>query len=181
MTTFQLSRFSPEEPHLDGIATVYARALNLDWTEEYPVLQFYSRMFGDFQGVAALVGDEVVGVGWGTRTQPGEWLYDRVAAQIGGDHPALQNTWLLNILAVLERYRGLGIGTGLHNWQLAAQPCPRPLVCTDIDNQTARRFYKQLGWHALQPDCTVQVGERQVIVLHKELHASPLSDPRHQL
>jgi GNAT superfamily N-acetyltransferase len=166
--TYKLHTFGIDGPFLDGIAAVYAQVLHLNWETEYPGFQHYARTFPDFCGFMALVTGEVVGVGWGTHTQPGEWLYDRVAAQIGGEHSALQDAWLLNILAVLESYRGQGIGSGLHDALLEAQLCSRALVCTHVENATARRFYEHKGWQYFQPGCIIQAGERQMVVLHKD-------------
>ena len=177
MVSHELCKFSLEGSYLDGIASVYAHALNLDWAAEYPGFLHYVQSYPDFHGLAAVVEGNVVGVGWGTRTQPGEWFYDRVAAQIGGDHPVLRDAWLLNTLAVLEAYRRQGIGSRLHDALLEAHHCPRALVCTPIKNAPSRRLYEHKGWQYLQPDCTIQAGKRQMIVLHKELVNSPFSKP----
>jgi hypothetical protein len=80
-----------------------ARAL--DWEAERPGLLHYFRHWPDFCGWAALIEEEWVGLGWGTRTGPGEWLHDRLAAQLGGEHPSLQEVWLLNVLAVQPPYQ----------------------------------------------------------------------------
>jgi len=169
MARLELCKFGMDGPYLDGIASVYAQALNLDWKAEYAGFRHYVQTFPEFQGRVAVVGGEVVGIGWGTRTQPGEWLYDRVAVQIGSDHQVLQDAWLLNTLAVLEEYRRQGIASHLHDALLEAQPCTRALVCTSIDNESARRLYELKGWQYFQPNCTINAGTRRMVVLRKEL------------
>ncbi len=164
----QLHPLVLEESFLEAMACVYEEALNLKWEDEFPGVLAYVDRFPDFHGVLASVESEVVGVGWGTRTQPGEWLYDRVVAQIGSDHAVLQDTWLLNVLAVLEAHRGKGIGGLLLDAVMQMQPCSHALVCTPVANTAARRLYEHRGWHYFHPECIVQAGERQMVVLYQE-------------
>jgi GNAT superfamily N-acetyltransferase len=166
---FTLAPFTPESPHWAGIGPVYREALNLDWEAERRSLLHYYERFPGFRGLVALVQGEVVAVGWGTRTGPGEWLHDRVAAQLGSWHPALQDAWLLNILAVRAGYQRQGIGSALHDTLLAAQPCPRALICTRIENGTARAMYERRGWQYFDPPCLVDTGRARLVVLRHEV------------
>jgi GNAT superfamily N-acetyltransferase len=165
----EIRPFEADGECLDGIARVYRQALNLDWGGEYAMLKQYAERFAGFRGRVALARGDVVGVGWGTRSVAGEWLYDRVAANAGADHPALQDAWLLVVLAVLEEYRGQGIGSRLHHDLLDAQPCPRALVSTHVENDGARRLYERHGWQYFRPECLVEAGPRRLVVLHQEI------------
>jgi GNAT superfamily N-acetyltransferase len=135
--------------------------------ERRNLLHYYERLPG-FRGLVAVAEGVVAGVAWGTRTGPGEWLHDRVAAQLGAGHPALHDAWLLNILAVRPASQRQGIGTALHDALLAAQPCPRTLICTRVENGTARAMYERRGWRYFEPPCLVDTGSGQIVVLRRE-------------
>jgi GNAT superfamily N-acetyltransferase len=166
---FTLAPFTPESPYWAGIGPVYHEALGLDWEVERRNLLHYYERFPGFRGLVAVVQGEVVGVGWGTRTGPGEWLYERVAAQLGAGHPALQEAWLLNILAVRPASQGQGIGSALHDGLLAAQPCPRALISTRVKNGTARAMYERRGWQYFDPPCLFDTGRGWFVVLRREV------------
>ncbi|MDP9374780.1 MAG: hypothetical protein M3Q65_20500 [Chloroflexota bacterium] len=80
--------------------------------------------YPDLRGCVALTAGNVVGVGCGTRSEPGTWWHDRVAAR-------------------------------LHDALLAAQPCPRALLPTQVDNAPARRFSERRGWRYPHPGFVV--------------------------
>jgi ribosomal protein S18 acetylase RimI-like enzyme len=166
--SFTLSPFTPESPHFKRLGPIYHEALGLDWEAERRSLLHYYERFPGFRGLVARVEDEVVGVGWGTRTGAGEWLHDRVTAQLGASHPALRDAWLLNILAVRPADQRRGIGAALHDALLAAQPCPRALICTRVENGTARALYERRGWRYFEPPCLIDTGRGQIVVLRRE-------------
>jgi ribosomal protein S18 acetylase RimI-like enzyme len=72
-------------------------------------------------------------------------------------------------LAVLDDYRGLGIGTALHDTLLASQPYRRALLSTEVSNADARRLYERLGWQYLHPGFIFSDGGPAYTIMHKEL------------
>lgn len=132
---------------LEDALAVYARV----WPERDrdEARENFTRYAGyeGFLGLVAYDGDEPVGVAYGATSQPGVWWHDQAAAGLGADHPALQDAWRLVELAVVAEYRGLGIGSELHDRLLAAQPNARALICTAVHNAHARGIYERRGWH----------------------------------
>lgn len=124
-----------------------------------------------YHGLAALHDGALVGFGFGTRSLPGNWWHDRVAAHVGIDHPALQEAWGLVDLAVAAAHRGRGIGTALMETLLSAQPCPRALLSTEIENTGAQRLYIRHGWRVLHPGFAFNPGDKVYVVMRRELRA----------
>jgi ribosomal protein S18 acetylase RimI-like enzyme len=174
--------FGAEGPQLEAITRIYREALGLDREAEWGMLRVYSSRWPEFRGLLAVVEDEVVGVGWGTRTGPGEWLHDRVAERVGADHPALVDAWLLNLLAVLPGFQGRGIGSMLHDALLSSLPCARAILCAREENTGARAHYRRRGWQYLEPECLIPAGERQFVVMRRELgsHAAAVRRERRE-
>jgi ribosomal protein S18 acetylase RimI-like enzyme len=110
----------------------------------------------------------VVGMGFGARSEPGQWWHDAVAAQVGSDHPALEDAWVLVELAVLPEHQGRGIGSALHDAILAAQPCARTLLSTELTNMRARAMYESRGWRYLHPGLVFSEGQPSYVVMHRE-------------
>ena len=52
---------------------------------------------------------------------------------------------------------------------LAAQPCPRALLSTEVSNTTARRLYERHGWRYLHPGFVFTPGDQPFIVMAREL------------
>jgi ribosomal protein S18 acetylase RimI-like enzyme len=142
--TLTLAPFSETSPYLEDAAHVYLAT----WPDDPEKIRaFLTRYAGypDFCGCVALLEQQVIGMGFGHRSRPGDWWHDRVANALGPDHPALQNAWVLVELAVLPDHRGQGIGKALHQALLSGQPCPCALLSTEISNTRARGFYEGLG------------------------------------
>ncbi len=123
----------------------------------------------DYHGLVALRDDALVGFGLGARSALGQWWHDRVAAQVGAQHPALQDVWALVDLAVAPEHRGHGVGSALMGALLAAQPCPRALLSTEVSNTGARRLYERLGWSYLHPGFAFNPGDKSYVVMCREL------------
>jgi hypothetical protein len=68
-------------------------------------LHAYTTALLDWRGYVALFGSQVAGMGFGTRALLGQRWQDRIAAEVGADHLALQNAWVLVDLAVRLAYR----------------------------------------------------------------------------
>ena len=152
----------------EDAVSVYRAVFGGDWNGGYLFMVRYAQ-YPDFHGRVALDGTRVIGMGFGARSAPGQWWHDRVATEVGPDHPALQTAWVLVELGVLEGYRGQGIGGRLHDTLLAAQPLPRVLLSTQVDNLGARRFYTRRGWQLLHPGFTFLPGSPPYLVMHQSL------------
>jgi ribosomal protein S18 acetylase RimI-like enzyme len=120
-----------------------------------------------FYGFVARVDEHVVGVAFGVESKEGRWWHDKVAEQIGADHPALQEAWVLTELAVLPNYRNQQIGTLLHDHILDEQPCPNVLLSTQVSNTGARRFYERHGWDTLHAGFPFHRGHEPYVIMHK--------------
>lgn len=120
--------------HVDGFAAALHRHADRD----------------GFVAFGACVGDERVGFTYGYTTERNQWWHEQVRVALG----ARADHWLTDSfeyveLALLSRYRRLGIGKRLHDALLAAQPHPRAVLST-IDAVTAgRRLYESAGWEVL--------------------------------
>jgi ribosomal protein S18 acetylase RimI-like enzyme len=135
------------------------------------ITDFFTRYAAlpDYHGLAALRQGALVGFGFGARSLPGQWWHDRVAAQVGMEHPALQDAWTLVDLAVAPEVRSRGIGSALMEALLAAQPCPRALLSTEVSNAGARRLYERHGWRYLHAGFAFNPGEQPYVVMRREL------------
>ena len=167
-TEITLDRFSPGSAHFDGAVRVFRETWRRD---PRAAEEFFLRHgdYPDFRGIVALVDARVVGMGFGTRSLPGQWWHDHVAAQVGEDHPALQDAWVLTELAVLHIARGQGIGGRIHDALVAAQPCPRALLSTQVDNAVSRRLYETRGWRYLHRGLRFEQYGSPYVVMHREL------------
>ena len=101
----------------------------------------------------------------------GQRWHDRVAAEIGPDHPALQDAWVLVNLAIRSTYRNRGIGATLLKTLLASQSCPRTLLSTEVANAGARRLYERNGWRYLHPGLVFTPGQQPFVVMACEINS----------
>lgn len=164
-----IAPFDIDSPYFEGAVQVYAQTWSYPWGTAHSYFMRYAGTFPDFRGYVAMTDDRIVGMGFGTRSLPGQWWHDRVATQVGITHASLQDAWVLTELAVLAPYQGVHIGAALHDALLAAQPCPRALLSTDVSNLRARAFYERRGWRYLHPGFTFSAGNPPFLVMHKEL------------
>jgi ribosomal protein S18 acetylase RimI-like enzyme len=160
--------FDAQSPYLDGAVGVYTSTWPSNEEEIRAFILGYAGYPG-FRGFVALLNGEVVGMGFGTQSLPGQWWHDKVAAHVGRDHPALRDAWVLVDLAVLEAYRGNGIGTLLHHALLESQLYRRALLSTEVSNAGSRRLYEQLGWSYLHPGFVFNPGQQPYAVMSKEV------------
>ena len=123
----------------------------------------------DYHGLVAVRDERLAGYGFGVRSLPGQWWHDRVAEQIGPEHPALRDAWLLVSLAVAPEERGRGVGAALMEALLAAQPCSRALLSTGESNTTSRRLYERQSWTYLHAGFAFFPGAPTDVVMRREL------------
>ncbi len=166
-------RFAPLEPGgpwFDDAVRLYCAT----WPDdEGAITEFftrYARML-DYHGLVAVRDGRLAGFGFGVRSLPGNWWHDKVAEQVGPEHPALRDAWTLVDLAVAPEERGRGIGGALMEALLAAQPCPRALLSTEVDNVTARQLYERHGWTYLHPGFMFVEGRPAYTIMRRELAA----------
>ncbi|HEU5346674.1 MAG TPA: GNAT family N-acetyltransferase [Ktedonobacterales bacterium] len=179
-TGYRFAPLRPGTPHFDEAVRRYLAI----WPgEAQGIADFFTRYAAlpDYQGLVALRADgeggangTTVGHGFGVRSLPGNWWHDKVAAQVGAEHPALRDAWVLVNLAVSPEERGRGIGGALMEALLAAQPCPRALLSTEVGNATARRLYERHGWSYLHPGFVFTSGDQPFVVMARpRLFATP--------
>ena len=170
--TVQLHLFTRASPFLDDAVRIFVRT----WPGYDPVSARASFLRGagrrDFRGLVAVSDGVVVGFGFGARSSPGIWWHDQMTNQLGREHPALRDAWQLTELAVVEEYRGRGIGGRLHDALLAAQPCPRALLSTYATNARARAFYERRGWYSIHSAFTFPRDAHAYVAIAKELVGS---------
>lgn len=166
---FALHPLDHKSAYFEGAVQIYVRTWRQNWHDAYNFFLRHALRFADYRGFVAVSGGQVIGMGFGNRSEVGQWWHDKVAEQVGANHPALQNAWSLTELAVMEGFRGHGIGEKLHNALLAAQPCPRVLLSTEVSNYRARKFYERHGWLYLHSGFAFNVGQAPYAVMCKEI------------
>jgi len=155
-------------PLLQEAVRIYTTVWERDKEDSF----FFFRKFAQyshFYGFVAQVDERVVGMTFGTTSLPGQWWHDKVAAQVGADHPALHHAWVLTELAVLAAYRNQQIGAMLLDHVLDVQPFPNVLLSTQASNSKAQRFYERHGWRYLHPGFAFNRGHEPYVIMHKAL------------
>lgn len=168
-TVITLRAYSQRSPLLEQALRIYARV----WPDRDPAIarETFTRYAGypAFHGFVAFVDDEPAGVGYGARSSPGVPWHDLVAPRLGEAHPALQDAFRIVELAVVEQHQGNGVGGRLHDALLAAQPCARALISTNVANQRARAIYERRGWRYLHTSFEVPDDPHRYVIMAKEL------------
>lgn len=165
--SFSIIPFDGESPYFTAAVRIYVDV----WGYEYrDSLSFFSRysQFDGFVGRVAMLDNRVVGMAFGVASLPTQWWHSKVAQQVGLQHPALQNAWLLTELAVLAPYRDRRIGGQIHDVIVAAQPFPNLLLSTQVDNLDARRFYERRAWTVLHPGFAFQTGNISYVIMSRQ-------------
>lgn len=112
---------------------------------------------------------KIIGVAFGSDSLRGQWWHERVASQVGYEHPALQDAWELTQLHVLKAYRNRGIGARLLQHITEKHNRPRMLLSTQVANVDAQRFYLRHGWKILHQGFKFSAGDEPYKILHKSL------------
>lgn len=168
-TDYELVAFTHDSPLLLDAVKVYTHVwAQRTYGESVDFFRSNARR-QDFYGYVVQAGPQTIGMGFGTRSVPGQWWHDKVARRVGVDHDALQNAWVLVELAIMPAYRNRGLGLRIHNALLSAQPYPHALLSTQVDNRGARRFYERHGWDYLHPGFAFFENHPLFCILHKRL------------
>jgi GNAT superfamily N-acetyltransferase len=168
---YTLEPFDAASPHFDEVVHIYLEAFGGEEDAIRAFIARYANTLPDWRGYVALIGADVAGMGFGTRSLPGQWWHDRVAAEIGSGHLTLQDAWVLVDLAVRSTYRNRGIGGALLKTLLASQPCSRALLSTEVANAGARRLYEHNGWRYLHPGLVFMPGQQSFVIMGCEINS----------
>lgn len=163
-----LETFSANTALLVDAVRVHTRVSHKGWAGSYHFFKRAAEASG-FQGLVALVEDDVVGTGFGYRAQAqfGNWWYEKVADQLGPYNPVLQDAWQLVTLDILETYRDHAVA--LHDALLQSQPCANAILSIEADNRIGRTFYEQMGWQYAHPNLILKSGEPHHVVMYKKV------------
>lgn len=166
--TIDIVAYDAQSPLLEQAVQLYVAI----WGRHYEDSLFFFKEYATFRyfrGLVARDGEQVIGLAFGTLSQPGQWWHNQVAARVGYDHAALQAAWVLTELAVHEAYRRAGIGGRLHDSVIAGLPLRNLLLSTPVHNHGARRFYERRGWGYLHRGFTFQRGNPPYAIMHRPL------------
>lgn len=166
--TVDLAEFDYHSPYLHQAVAVYCAVWQRNQDNSTLLFKRYARM-PQFEGYVALLDGDVVGMAFGTASSKGQWWHDKVSQHIGEHHHALQNAWSLTELAVLKPYRKHAIGSVLHDRVLQEQPCTNVLLSTQVDNQTARRFYEKREWTYLHEGFSFRKDRQPYCIMHRAI------------
>src|SRR5690348_5041035 len=110
---YTLEPFDTASQYFDEVVRIYLEAFGGEEDEIRAFIARYANTLPDWRDCVALIGAQVTGMGFGTQSLPGQWWPNRLAAEIGADHPALHEAWVPVELAVRSAYRNRGIGAAL--------------------------------------------------------------------
>jgi ribosomal protein S18 acetylase RimI-like enzyme len=120
-------------------------------------------------GLVAQVDEQIVGIAFGSQAMRGQWWRERVAYEIGDDHAAFKDAWVLVQLNVLQDYRSQGIGDILHNTIIKQQPFKQVLLSTPKSNKGAQQFYTRHGWKVLHTGFPFARGAEPFMIFQLQL------------
>lgn len=106
-----------------------------------------------FRSVVAFdrAGQDLIGIAYGYRTQPGQWWYDNVSRALGEKVAKawLTDTFQVTEVAVAPAYQRRGVGGSMLDALLSGLAHPQAVLST-LDAETAgRAFYRARGWQDL--------------------------------
>jgi GNAT superfamily N-acetyltransferase len=158
---------------VDDVLDVYADAMEVPLAaarQRRSVLAGHLDRRG-LRAVAALDGNQLVGIGYGYRGAPGQWWHDQVRAAMD---PALAKTWLRDPFEVCELHvrptlQGTGLGRDVLLTLLSGTEAATAVLTTPDADTRARRFYRSGGWVDLVRDLTFPGDPRAFAVLGMKL------------
>ncbi|MCU1587441.1 MAG: GCN5-related N-acetyltransferase [Frankiales bacterium] len=141
------------EANIDGILDVYAEAMGSsksDARSRRSVVAGHLSRAG-LRAVAAVQGEQLVGIAYGYLGGPGQWWHDHVKAAIQERDPELAGSWLRHAFEVCELHvrpplHGQGVGRELLLQLLAGTDAATAVLTTPDAETRARRFYRAGGW-----------------------------------
>ena len=157
----------------DDVLEVYAAAMQVPSaaarTRKGILLSHLDRR--GLKAVAALQGDELVGIAYGYVGEPGQWWRDHVAAAMTRDQAT---TWLSSAFEVCEFHvrpelQGHGLGRDLLTTLLEGIGTSTAVLTTPDHETRARRFYRADGWQDLLLGLRFPGDPRSFAVLGKPL------------
>jgi ribosomal protein S18 acetylase RimI-like enzyme len=157
----------------DDVLAVYAAAMEVApaaaRTRKGILLSHLERR--GLRAVAALEGDELVGIAYGYVGEPGQWWHDQVAGAMTGEQAA---TWLRDAFEVCEFHvrpelQGRGLGRDLLDTLLTGTGSSTAVLTTPDRETRARRFYRADGWQDLVRGLRFPGDPRSFAVLGKPL------------
>lgn len=168
--TVKLLPLNRKSPYIIDAVRIYNEYIpgELDYQEHF--FRTHMRHPG-YIGILAQVDDKIVGLTFGSDSLPGQWWHERVASNVGREHPALNNAWVLTQLNILKAYRNRQIGEILLHKVSKAQKRQRLLLSTQVANIAAQRFYLRHGWQVLHQGFRFSSGDEPYKILCKNLQS----------
>lgn len=150
MTVPAIERIEPRSPEFDDLKQLYTTVFGGMDAERAAILDRHTT-YPDWRGHLATVDGEPVGFIYGHRSHPDQWWHDQLV-----DHLARpdRERWLVDAyaiveLGVIETQRRRGLGQKLLDALLAEADASTAILTTHQENNAARRFYRALGWTAI--------------------------------
>lgn len=127
-----------------------------------------------FRAVVAFdgAGQDLIGIAYGYRTQPGQWWHDHVSRALGEKTARawLADTFQVTEVAVVPAYQRRGVGGSLHDALLVASEYSRAVLST-LDAETAgRALYRGRGWQDLLQGFYFPGVARRYAIMGRLLH-----------
>lgn len=166
--SYQILPYNIHSPLIVHAAQVYATVWQRDERDSLAFFRRHAR-YPKFYGLVARLDHRIIGLAFGVAALPEHWWHEQVAQQIGADHPALQEAWILTELAVLAQFRTRHIGADLHDQIIKMQPYHNLLLSTQVSNTSAQEFYRRRSWDVLHPGFAFNPGQEPYMVMYRRL------------
>lgn len=160
--------FSADTPTFTSAVKLYAETWGHPLATSMTFFERYSKHPG-FVGRVALAGETVVGMGFGSDGQRGNWWYDKVV-EACGTSPYVRDAWVLVELCVHPECRRQGIGSMLMQHLFAAVNKRSILLSTQVTNIDAQRLYIRKGLVFIHRGLAFAPGQPLYAVMGKRLH-----------
>ena len=163
----RIEAVSPGSDGFEEYVATFSAVFPDDAQDASAFLERYAT-YPNYRGFIARAGEQCVGMVFGVDAFRGNWWVERVVAELGESHPALQEAFCLVDLGVLPPWRSRGIGQMLHDAVLAPQPRGHAVLSTQVSNVGAQRFYLRNGWRVVHPGFVFAAGQEPYCVLARE-------------